>query len=142
MIDRIISFLQQHYQHQYFFPDFGFEGSYHSSPSVFTFGPVESTNVTRVVGLCVMFKYKMSNSRETELSLSTSTASGTQYKIWKLSGIHGEKWNTAWVHLSVNETIKVCWSPFILNYNLQLQSVYQKNTVPRCIMGCSCTFHI
>jgi hypothetical protein len=91
------------------FPEFGFESSPHNSTSLFSFGWVQNTAITKVTGLCVMFNYKMSNSWETELSLSTHTASGTRYKVWSLFGVHGGKWNPAWVHLSIEEMLKVCW---------------------------------
>ncbi len=90
------------------FSDFGFESSAHKSSSFFSFAWIHNSDITRTIGLCVMFKYKMSNSRQTELSLSTITASGIHQQIWKLFGVHGGEWHTAWVHLSADEKLKVC----------------------------------
>ncbi len=102
------------------FSDLGFESSPDNSTSLFSFGWIQDTTITRVTGLCIMFSYKMSNSWETELSLSTHTASGTRYKIWTLSGVHGEKWRAAWVHLFSNEAVQVCLFPFSIIYSINL----------------------
>ena len=56
----------------------------------------------------------MSNSWGTELSLSKQTASGTRQKMWRLSGVHGKKWNKALIHLpAADEMFEVCWGIYL-----------------------------
>ena len=104
--------------HSIHFPDFAFESSLNKSTSWFSIGWIEKTAVTSLTGLCVEFSYKMSNSWKTELSLSKRTMSGARQKLWKLSGVHGEEWNAAWIHLSVDDMFEVCLGIFVAVWDI------------------------
>ena len=118
-----------------FFSESGFETSLHNSSSLFSFGWVQNSAITSVTGLCVMFKYKMSNSWKAELSLWTQKASNTRDNIWSLSGVHGEQWNTAWVHVSIPEMLNVCFDLKIFIYDISLLLAVHVFTVV-CFIVC------
>ena len=104
--------------HSIHFPDFAFESSSNKSTSWFSIGWIEKTAITSLTGLCVKFNYKMANSWKTELSLSKQTTPGARQKLWKLSGVHGEEWNAAWMHLSVDDMFEVCLGIFVAVWDI------------------------